>query len=153
MSVLMRSNLVKVSKQAIALAAFGATLVFSQAALAECDHGHWNKEEHHAFIEKKQNELHDKLKLSADQEAAWKAYVSKTKPESEHAKPDWAEMSKLTTPDRLDRMAAMMKEHQAQMESRIADVKEFYAKLTPEQKKIFDENFMPPMPHHHEAGN
>jgi Spy/CpxP family protein refolding chaperone len=56
--------------------------------------------------------------------------------------PDRAEMDKLTTPERLDKMRAMHKERMATMEAamdkRADATKTFYAVLSPEQKKTFD---------------
>jgi hypothetical protein len=60
---------------------------------------------------------------------------------------DWVEHkdaaeTPMTTPERLDHMAAMMAkrdaEHQAEMQRRIDAVKRFYAVLSPEQKRAFD---------------
>ena len=57
-------------------------------------------------------------------------------------KMDRAELAKLSTPERLDKMKAMRtemtSEHNSRMEQRDQAVKTFYATLTPEQKKIFD---------------
>jgi Spy/CpxP family protein refolding chaperone len=56
--------------------------------------------------------------------------------------PDRAEMDKLTTPERLDKMRAMHKERMAEMEAsmdkRAEATKTFYAALSAEQKKTFD---------------
>ncbi|MDT4860280.1 LTXXQ motif family protein [compost metagenome] len=51
------------------------------------------------------------------------------------AREDW---SKLTTPQRLDKMQALRAERDAQMAKRIDATKSFYAALTPEQQKVFD---------------
>jgi hypothetical protein len=57
--------------------------------------------------------------------------------------PDRAEMDKLTTPERIDKMRAMHKEHMAKMETamdqRAEATKTLYAALSAEQKKIFDD--------------
>lgn len=90
---------------------------------------------------KRQDALHDQLKLNASQEAAWKTYVAKTTPGAPPARPDRAEWAKLPTPERMDRMLALTKEHEKRMEERVAATKEFYAALTPEQQKTFDGAF------------
>lgn len=87
-----------------------------------------------------QTQLKAALKLTAAQEAAWNAYVAGTTPNPPaHApatsKEDW---SKLTTPQRLDKMQAHHTERDAVMGKRIDAVKAFYATLTPEQQKVFD---------------
>jgi Spy/CpxP family protein refolding chaperone len=92
-------------------------------------------------MQKRAAELHDKLKLNASQEAAWKTYMAKMQPGQPPARPDRAEMEKLSAPERMDRMLALMKEHEKRMEARVAATKEFYAVLTPEQQKTFNAEF------------
>jgi len=92
-------------------------------------------------IEKRQAELHDKLKLTPAQETAWKSFHEKMKPAESRNRPDPSELSALHAPERLERMLAMMKEHESRMADRVAAVKEFYAVLTPEQQKLFDDQF------------
>ena len=58
-----------------------------------------------------------------------------------HKKEDWAELSKLTTPERLDHMLARTKEREEQTEKRVQATKEFYSQLTPTQQKTFDTSF------------
>lgn len=91
------------------------------------------------FIEKRQAELHKKLKLGAEQEAAWKTFTEKMRAMPPQERPNRDEMRALSTPERLDRMLAMAKEREKLMETRAAAVKEFYAALTPEQRKLFDD--------------
>ena len=82
--------------------------------------------------------LHDKLKLSAAQEPAWKTFTDAIAPGAIPAHPDRAAIEKLTAPERMEKMLALSKERQVKMESRLAALKTFYAVLTPEQKKIVD---------------
>ena len=49
------------------------------------------------------------------------------------------EWAKLTTPERADKMLERSKAHQAQQAEHVAALKEFYAVLTAEQKKVFDD--------------
>jgi periplasmic protein CpxP/Spy len=95
------------------------------------------------FIEKRQTELHNKLKLTAEQEPAWNTFTEKMKATLPQGRPNWEEMSKLNTPERMDKMLARMKEGEKQMETRAATIKAFYATLTPEQRKVFDEQSPP----------
>lgn len=99
----------------------------------------WMKER----MEKRAAELHDKLKLNASQESAWQAYLAKMKPADMPARPDRAEMEKLSAPQRMEKMHALMQEREKRMAERVAATKDFYAVLTPEQRKIFDEQFKP----------
>lgn len=87
-----------------------------------------------------QTQLKAALKITASQEAAWNAYVAGTAPNPPASAPgmtkeDW---SKLTTPQRLEKMQAHRAERDAVMSKRIDAVKTFYAALTPEQQKVFD---------------
>lgn len=96
--------------------------------------------EHRAgSIEMHHQKLHAALKLKPEQEGAWKKLMD-SEPAMAKARPaiseDW---SKLTTPERADKMLERMKEHQAQQTVHVAALKEFYAVLTPEQKKTFDD--------------
>jgi Spy/CpxP family protein refolding chaperone len=134
-------NLMKYGIIIMTVAAFAAMVVMPPLANAECEHGHWDKSKRIEFMEKRQNALHDKLGLSASQEAAWNDFVAKSKSNENWPNPDWSELSNLSTPDRLDHMLAMMKERQQAMESHAEVVKAFYAQLTPAQKRIFDESF------------
>lgn len=88
--------------------------------------------------------LHDKLKLNPDQEEAWKALQSTMKPPAERKHLDMAEMEKLTAPERMEKMLEQMKQHQEAMGTRLQAVKAFYAKLSPEQQKTFDQESLAP---------
>ena len=87
----------------------------------------------------RQAKLKAELKLTPAQEPAWNAFVARTAHEpramQSGAREDW---SKLTTPERLDKMQALKTERDAQMAKRIDATKSFYAALTPEQQKVFD---------------
>lgn len=91
------------------------------------------------FHAERQAKLKADLHLSAEQEAAWSAFVARTAPEplpmKAATREDW---SKLTTPERLDKMQALRAEREAAMNKRIDATKSFYAVLTPEQQKVFD---------------
>lgn len=89
-----------------------------------------------------QAELKAALKLAPEQEAAWNAFVARTTHEPRmggkagmQQREDW---SKLTTPERLDKMQAHHAERSAEMTKRIDATKSFYAALTSEQQKTFD---------------
>jgi hypothetical protein len=89
-------------------------------------------------------DLKAKLKITASQDAAWNAFTEAMKPPTDmmSKRPDRAEMDKLTTPERIDKMRAMHKEQmtamEANMDKRAEATKTFYATLSAEQKKAFD---------------
>lgn len=94
-----------------------------------------------AHFENRKAALHDKLKLNASQETAWKTYLEKVGPMQGPQRPDRAEIEKLSAPERMEKMLGFMKEGEKRMESTAAATKEFYAVLTPEQQKIFNDEF------------
>lgn len=92
-------------------------------------------------MEQHQKALHDALKLSGEQEAAWNAYIARMKPGAGRPeRPKAEDMAKLTTPERLDRMVEMSKLHLKAAEERAAAAKSFYGSLSAEQKKVFDDH-------------
>ena len=99
--------------------------------------GHWD---HHAkHIEMHHQKLHAALKLTPEQEGAWKKLMDSEPHRAEVAPGKSEDWSKLTTPERADKMLERMKEHQARQTEHVAALKEFYAVLTPDQKKTFDD--------------
>jgi Spy/CpxP family protein refolding chaperone len=93
------------------------------------------------------SDLKAKLKITTAQEAAWATFADSMKPPADMmGKPmDHAEMDKLSTPERIDKMRAQHKERMAAMEvamdKRGDATKAFYSALNPEQKKVFDAEF------------
>lgn len=87
--------------------------------------------------------LHDKLKLTAQQETAWKKFAASQPIPDKSARLDPAEMEKLNAPQRLEKGLEHMRAMEARMTEHLAALKEFYAVLTPEQQKIFDEQTPP----------
>ena len=102
----------------------------------------WAKME--AKMAKHMAELKTKLKITAAQEGSWTTFTTAMKPptRSDMARTDRAEMEKLTTPERIDKMRALRTQRtadrQANMDQRENAVKAFYADLNADQKKTFD---------------
>ena len=61
------------------------------------------------------SELKAKLKITANQEAAWNTFADSMKPPANMSgkRPARAELDKVTTPERIDKMRALHKEHMA----------------------------------------
>ncbi len=103
---------------------------------------------HQERMAKRQAELKAKLKITPAQESAWTTFTAAMQPPAggmmgmRHDPKIKAEMEKLTTPERIDKMQAMraerMKTMGAEMEKRGAATKAFYAVLSSEQKAVFD---------------
>ncbi len=97
-----------------------------------------------AQMEKRHAALKAQLKLTPAQEGAWSAFTAAMQaPAGMMAKgPDFAELEKLPTPERIDKLKALHTQHMADMnagmDKRGEATKTFYAALTPEQQKVFD---------------
>ncbi len=94
-----------------------------------------------AMMDKRNADLKVKLKITPAQEGAWTAYTAAMKPPADMGKTHdamRAEMQKLTTPERIEKMKAMRGMRDAEMDKRADATKTFYAALTSEQKAVFD---------------
>lgn len=124
----------------------------SAAAPAEGRHAHAMTQEQRAAKKaewqakraERQAKLRDALKLNAQQQPAWDAFVASMTPqkrgEGQRAgRPDRAAFANLSAPQRMERHIAMQKQRTARMEARLAALNNFYSVLTPEQRKTFDE--------------
>ena len=146
----------KTQLKSLAFAALVATLGFSayaQSPTMKGDHhdlmaeGRMHKMDPakmDAMVAKHHADLKAKLKITPAQEAAWTAFTDAMKPNTKmrENRPDRAELAKLSTPERIDKMKALRAQHmsemQAAMDKRDDATKTFYATLSPEQQKVFD---------------
>ena len=93
------------------------------------------------------------LQLQPAQDGALNAYLDALTPAAGmkyRAGRQRGEMQHLTTPERLDRMAARMDERRARMQTTIAATRQFYAQLSPAQQRAFDD--VGPMMRGHRMG-
>lgn len=102
-------------------------------------HGAKDSERGAKGFERRMTELKSKLQLTPAQEGAWTKFAEAMRPAATAPRPDHEAMMKLPTPERIDQMRALHQQHAAQMDQRGEAAKAFYASLTPEQKKRFDE--------------
>jgi hypothetical protein len=106
---------------------------------------------HQERMAKRQAELKAKLKITPAQEGAWTTFAAAMQPPANmaggmmgmrHDPKVKADMDKLTTPERIDKMRALRAERMttmtAEMDKRGAATKAFYAVLSSEQKAVFD---------------
>ncbi len=84
-------------------------------------------------------ELKSKLNLQAAQEPAWSTFTQSMEHPARTARPERANLEKMTTPERLDMMQAMKAQRDAHMQQRADATKAFYATLSAEQKQVFDQ--------------
>jgi protein CpxP len=90
---------------------------------------------------KRQAELHQKLQLTAAQEAAWTTFVERIKPAQRPARPDRAAWAAASAPERMEMMLTRMKDREKTMTDRLAAVREFYRALSADQQKVFNAEF------------
>ncbi|MBD8533158.1 MULTISPECIES: Spy/CpxP family protein refolding chaperone [unclassified Massilia] len=149
-----RKNLV------IALSALGiaGAAVAQTAAVqpAEGRHGHAVSVEQRAAIKAERQakraerqaqhaaKLRAELKITAQQEPAFAAYLAAGKPAQ---RPDArggerTRLAALPAPQRLEQQVARQKQRTARMEARLAALNNLYAVLTPEQKQVLDSKAM-----------
>lgn len=101
-----------------------------------------------AMMDKRHAALKVQLKITPAQEAAWTEFLASHKaPAGMKGQPAaMADLAKLTTPERLDKMKELRAQHMAEMtaamDKRTESTKAFYAVLTPEQQKVFDAHAM-----------
>lgn len=96
-----------------------------------------------SYMGKRLDDLHKQLKLTPEQEPAWKAWVGSMPMPGKAGgmqaqRPDFAELAKLPAPERMARMLERHKERQQEMDASLTALRDFYGKLTPEQQKSFD---------------
>jgi protein CpxP len=108
-------------------------------------HPEWAAKMHEHMHERalaKAKALHDILNITPDQETAFQAFITSMKPPEGHGPMDGhhehGDEAALTTPERLDKMAARMAEHQAAFQRRADAIRHFYAALSPAQQRAFD---------------
>jgi protein CpxP len=151
MTILRKQILIGLAALSMGVAAAGAQ---AQAQAPEGRYGHAATAEQRqarmadAFA-KRQAKLHDALKLTSAQEPAWTTFVNAVKPAPLADRPDRAQWKTMSAPARVEKMIALSKEHTARMESHLAALNTFYAVLTPEQKKVFDDHTMQAMAEMH----
>lgn len=127
------------------------TPVPAPAAMGKADGHHGERMGSHdpaqmqAVMAKRQADMKAKLKITPAQEGAWTAFTAAMQPPVHGARPtatQRAEIDKLSTPERIDKMREMRTQRMAEMntamDQRGAATKAFYTALSAEQQKTFD---------------
>lgn len=99
-----------------------------------------------AAAQQRLDRLGKKLNLKPSQQDAWKSFsAGMLKLAQEHAQEmgkgplgDRSKLEELSTPDKMEKMAAAMRKHADSLSKLASDTKPFYDQLSPEQKTIFD---------------
>lgn len=129
----------------LAVLGMGSTALAAEAHDGRHGHAASQEQRHAKWTEhaaKRQAKLHEALKLSAAQEPAWGAFVAAAQPKARAERGDREAWAAMSAPQRAEQRLARAKRHIAAMETRLTALNTFYAVLTPEQKKVFDENSM-----------
>ncbi|MCB2001609.1 MAG: Spy/CpxP family protein refolding chaperone [Burkholderiaceae bacterium] len=128
-------------------------------ASARGEHGRMDPARMQERMAARMAELKAKLNLNAAQEGGWNDYLAAMQPPAHHQrmsrderKKMHEEMQAMTTPQRLDRMAAMRAERDTLMRQREQATRNFYDLLSTEQQKVFDANTMMGGGHHGKRG-
>ena len=109
--------------------------------------GHMGSANRQGMMAKQQADMKAKLKITSVQEPAWTAFTSAMQPPAGgmgwYPSPEQqAELAKLATPERIDKMRALRAQRSNEMnavtDKRDDATKTFYAALSPEQKAVFD---------------
>jgi len=123
---------------AVGMGAFLAGPVLADPECPVTGTGVTYHERHVKQMEQHHKQLHDALKLTAEQEAGWVKLTASEQPVAGATQTeDW---SKLTAPERAEKMLELSKAHQERMTGHVAALKAFYDTLTAEQKKIFEDS-------------
>ncbi|HWF77776.1 MAG TPA: Spy/CpxP family protein refolding chaperone [Caulobacteraceae bacterium] len=90
--------------------------------------------------------LHSALKITAGQEAGWRAFVAASGPDAQQQARERSAQQMipgLTAPQRVDLSIAAMEADLDSFRERGRALKAFYATLTPAQQKVFDRETLP----------
>ena len=89
---------------------------------------------------RRQAEMKQKLQITPAQEGAWNNWTQTMRPPAARPqRPNFVEFARMTTPQRIDRMREMRNQRNAERDRRGDATKAFYAQLSPQQQKVFDE--------------
>ena len=142
---------------AAGLGAMAASPVFAKLG---CDgSGHESHHQQGKQMEQHHHQLHQALKLTAEQEPAWKKLMDSEQPKREMAEAKPGDLAKLSMPERLERRLDRAKAHQEQLAVHLGALKALYQTLTPEQRATFEDFHSAKKPgthqksRHHPSGN
>ncbi len=114
----------------------------TQATMTGADgkHGHhFDRAKMGERVSQRLADLKQKLQVTPAQEPAWTSFANAMQPPAQRARADREALARMTTPDRIDHMRALREQRNAEMDRRADATKAFYAQLSAEQKKTFDD--------------
>lgn len=109
------------------------------------EHGHMDGARGEQFRQRMQERmaqrlavLKQQLRIAPAQEGAWSAWAASLQPGARPPRIDPAEIARMTTPERIDRLRALRAQRDAEMDRKADAAKAFYAQLDPAQRTVFD---------------
>ncbi len=123
---------------AAGLGAFLAGPVVAEMGCPQMGGHEMHQEQYAKQMEQHHKQLHDALKLMPGQEPAWKTLMDTEQAKIKAVAPA-EDGSRLTTPERAEKMLEISKARQEQKSLHVAALKSFYAMLSDEQKKVFED--------------
>lgn len=156
MNTIRKSLIIGMTVLGLAGSTFAVQAHDAKAGVTAAAHGHAHDAKHaerHAkraeHRAQRAHKLHEALKLAPAQEAAWVSYSTAIKPAARPERGERGAWKTMTAPERMEKRLAMAKQRVDRMEARLAATATFYATLTPEQKKLFDDHGMRRGGHRH----
>lgn len=119
------------------------------------EHGRFDPARFEQRMAQRQAEFKQRLQITPAQEGAWNTWVSAMRPPAgwmEARRARKAELERLSTPERIDRMRTLRAERATQSDRRGDATKTFYATLSPYQKGVFDASMQRRGDHHGRHG-
>jgi hypothetical protein len=110
------------------------------SAAAPCHAAQHRHEGFKMHAERRAKAIQARLKLTPEQEGAWATYMAAMKLPAGFKRPDRAQIAALATPERLDMIRELRQQRESWFTQRDNATRTFYASLSVEQKKIFDES-------------
>jgi protein CpxP len=106
-------------------------------------HHRAHREHRQAHQAERLDQLKAELRLTPEQEPAWRAFVARTTaPEAVPNRTERMQDPDMTTLERLARMEERHEAHTTALKQRIEATRSFYAQLSEEQKQLFDRQVM-----------
>jgi protein CpxP len=150
----MKNTLRHVAAPTILALAFATSAAFAQTAAPAAPstpapaasmahkHGHKRAQKHEDFIEKRINDLHSQLKITAAQSSQWDAFAQTMRDSAKKAGDSYREraqkLSTLSADDAMKSYAALAQGHADNLQKLAASFSTLYATFSDDQKKTAD---------------
>jgi len=124
---------------ATGLGAFVPGQVFASQEFWNMGDRETSHERYSRILAQRHQQLHEALRLTAEQESGWEILMASEASSQDFGLGQAREWSSLSVPERAEKMLELSKARQVQLAEHVAALKAFYAVLTPEQQKTFED--------------